>query len=296
MISLLSTGLLVGCSATLKPKIKATLPTAPPPMHFDVNGSGFSQTASCATVSLLGMPSGPPVVHMKDPTCANGKFKFDWDYTYVSGCTPNGSQNVFVLAVDNPTFDPAVASVSVAWGPNCAFAGTCGNIGQYPCPSGCLEGSTSAGPLCSCGGQGQVACTSGDKCQPNLTPVQQGSNSICQPCGQEQQPLCAKGTACQLGLNPQLEGAGNLVCEASCGYGAGVPCTPAMVAAGMGICAGSPPVVEVPQMPCITEKNDQSVYSCYDSTISDNCVCQQSNSCKQSTSTGSCSVPGVCTR
>jgi hypothetical protein len=151
VIALLSAGLLVGCSATLKPKITATLPAAPPPMHFDVNGSGFSQTASCATVSLLGMPSGPAVVHMKDPACSNGKFKFDWDYTYVSGCTPSASQQVFVLAIDNPTLDPAIAGVSIAWGPNCAFAGTCGKIGQYPCPGGCLEGSTFTSTLCSCG-------------------------------------------------------------------------------------------------------------------------------------------------
>jgi hypothetical protein len=356
VISFLSAGLLVGCSATLKPKITATLPAAPPPAHFDVNGQGFSQISSCATVSLLGMPSGPPIVHMKDASCTNGTFKFDWDYTYVAGCTPGGSQQVFVLAVDNPTLDPAIASVSIAWGPKCAFAGTCGKIGQPPCPSGCLEGSDLTGTLCSCGvqgevactsgercqsglttvqegsnslcepcggngqpiclsgskcqshltpdqgvcvpcgGQGHAACTSGDKCQSGLTPIQQGSNSICQPCGNEQQPLCASGSTCQSGLHPQLEGAGNLVCEAGCGYGQGIVCTPEMVAAGMGICAGSPAVVELPQMPCITESHNQSVYTCYDSTISYNCVCQQSGSCKQSTSTGSCSVPGVCTK
>lgn len=293
VIALSATGLLAGCSTTLKPKITANTATAP--ARLVVVGTGFSTTSSCASVSLLGMPSGPPVVHMANPSCTSGSFKVDWDYSYVSGCNPNASQPLTVLAIDNPTFDAAAAGVSIAWGSNCALAGTCGKIGQYPCPSGCLEGSLSSGPLCSCGSQGQVACTSGAACQPNLTPVQQGSSSICQPCGGEQQPLCAAGNACQTGLHSQLEGAGNLVCEVSCGYGAGVPCTPEMVAAGMGVCAGSPPVVEVPQAPCITEKDGQTLYRCFDSTIGLNCVCQQSNSCKESASLGSCTSPGDCT-
>jgi hypothetical protein len=293
VIALSATGLLTGCNPMLKPKITANTATAP--ARLVVVGTGFSTTPKCASVSVLGMPSGPPVAHIADPSCTGGSFKVDWDYSYVSGCSPNGSQTISVLAVDNPSLDPAAASTSVAWGPNCAFAGTCGKIGQYPCPSGCLEGSVVAGPLCSCGNQGQVACTGGTACQPNLTPVQQGSSSICQPCGGEQQPLCSTGTACQTGLHSQLEGANNLVCEASCGYGAGVPCTPAMVAAGMGICAGAPPVVETPQMPCVTDKDGQTLYRCFDSTIAENCVCQQSNSCQESASLGQCTVPGDCT-
>ena len=261
VIALSATSLLTGCNPMLKPKITANTATAP--ARLVVVGNGFSPTPKCASVSVLGMPSGPPVVHIADPSCTSGSFKVDWDYTYVSGCSPTASQAVTVLAVDNPSFDPAAASTSVAWGPNCAFAGTCGKIGQYPCPSGCLEGSLLDGPLCSCGNQGQTPCPTGD--------------------------------ACQAGLHTQLEGAGNLVCEAGCGYGAGVPCTPAMVAAGMGICGGSPPVVETPQMPCITDSNGQTLYRCFDSTIGENCVCQQSNRCKESSSLGTCSVPGNCT-
>jgi hypothetical protein len=329
VIALLSAGLLVGCSATLKPKITATLPAAPPPMHFDVNGSGFSQTASCATVSLLGMPSGPAVVHMKDPACTNGKFRFDWDYTYVSGCTLSASQQVFVLAIDNPTLDPAIAGVSIAWGPNCAFAGTCGKIGQYPCPGGCLEGSTFTSTLCACGVQGEVACTtgkkcqsnlapvqqgsnslcepcggkgqpsciSGDKCQSNLTPVQQGSNSVCQPCGQELQPVCAEGNACQSGLNPGLppQGVGvtGVVCTATCGYAGGAVCTPAMEASGL--CEGRPPMINpaAGELPCQTLTNGTTVWTCYDSIMS-SCSCVASNSCKKSVATGSCNGPGAC--
>jgi len=384
LLAFISIGFLAGCSATLKPKIRVDSATAPD--RLLVTGSGFSPTASCATLSVWGMPSGPPGAKMGAPTaCTSGGFRgFTWKYEYVSGCNATTPQPVTVIAIDNPTLDPAAASTSILWGPNCAFAGTCGDLGQYPCPAGCLQGSVSnTTGQCSCGAQGQLECTSGTKCQsgltpvrqgsssvcqpcggggqpvcdsgnkcqsnltsqqgtcvpcgqqgqpvcdsgdkcqsnltsqqgtcvpcgqqgqpvcasgnqcqPNLTPIQQGSSTKCQPCGGEQQPLCAAGDACQTGLHSQLEGANNLVCEVSCGYGAGVPCTPAMVAAGMGVCAGAPPVVESPQMPCITEKNGQSLYRCFDSAIAPNCICQQGNSCKESASLGSCSVPGVCT-
>jgi len=260
VISLVMGMLVVGCSATLKPKITVIVE----PTRLEVSGTGFSNTSSsCASLAVIGMPSGPSVFHMGDPTCVNGAngafFKFIWDLKYIAGCTANTPQSVAILALDNPTLDPAAATVSIPWGSRCAFAGSCGMIGQQPCPTGCLQGAVSAtSDLCSCGAEGQ--------------------------------PLCPTGNACQAGLNPQLEGAGNLVCEASCGYPPGYYCTAAMVAAG--VCSGSPPQIGTLLMPCVTEQDGQSVYTCYGNSQvgglpgCSNLTCQPGNKCQQSVTTG----------
>jgi hypothetical protein len=214
VIPLLLAGLLAGCSATLMPAIKAKA-AATAPYLVVVNGAGFSHTTpSCARLSVLGMPSGPPAASMGMAPCTNGTFQeFTWRYSYAAGCTLTGSQAIQVLAIDNPTFDPAVATVSIPWGPGCAFAGTCGAIGQNPCPSGCLQGSpdTRSGN-CSCGAQGQPPCTTGNACQQGLNTLLQGSTKICGACGAQGQPPCTTGAACLPFMDPQLRGSAAL-CE-----------------------------------------------------------------------------------
>jgi hypothetical protein len=290
LVALLSIGLLAGCSSTVKPEITVLNQTT----RLEVNGKHFSHTTpSCATLSIIGMPSGPPAVHMGNPTCVSGTFeKFYWNLKYIAGCTTDTTQAVTVLAIDDATFDGATAHATIPWGRNCAFVGTCGDIGQRPCPTGCVEGSVSTtSDLCSCGADGQLACTTGKKCLADLNPTQKGSKSICTPCGQQGQPACDAGNKCQLGLHLQLDGAGNLVCEAGCGYPGGYYCTPAMVAAGDNICSGHPPQT-LPQLACVTEKNGHSVYTCYaHSTVSGgphcgSVMCQGGNSCEETMTTG----------
>ncbi len=255
VLSCMFTGLLMGCGPTVKPAIKV----ATAPNLIEVNGAGFSNTTpSCATLSLFGMPSGPPVVNIGQPPCTKGAFQqFGWKYAYVAGCTPGASQSLEVLAVDNPTFTPAGAGISIPWGKNCAFLGTCGQIGQYPCPSGCLQGSATNSTLCSCGDEGQPLCTTGNQCLPGLNPQQQGPS---------------------------------IICTATCGHTKGyTPCTSAM-----GPCSGHPPTLEEQQSPCVTQQQTsdggtRKIYTCYEHSVIDtsgNCACMPNlvNQCQEDTS------------
>lgn len=193
-------GLLAACSPTLKPSITATFNTTNDRIRVD--GSGFSTTPPtppyCANVALIGMPSGPAVAYMGQPSCASGNFSdFAYKLKYIAGCTTNSSASVAVLAVDTATLNLAAsATFAIPWGPYCALQGSCGNIGQFPCPAPppatpyCNQGSATNSAVCECGGEGQPPCPTGNQCSDSLHPNQSGNTVVCSQCGQPGQNAC----------------------------------------------------------------------------------------------------------
>lgn len=186
--------LLCGCSPTLHPAITASVNSV---NTMTIKGTGFTNIGTCAHLALL----TPQSASIGDATCTSGTFNTDWSsrsgFNYVPGCQPTGLQSAVVGAVDITTLDPAFATTSILWGPNCAIVGTCGKIGQVPCPD----------PSYACYVDGGVDPSTGR----------------CAPCGAEGQPLCSNSPACNPGLNPNLSGPGT-VCTATCGGYNQSPC------------------------------------------------------------------------
>lgn len=255
-------GLLGGCPpSTLRPTITVTNSTT---AHvLTVSGSGFANVATCANLSIQGLPAPSSHVAIGQPQCSNGSFQnYNWQYSYVGdACNPSSasSQTASVFAVDTQGSNAGASqSVSFDWGNTCALAGTCGGASQPACPGG--------------------GCSSG------LV----NSGGICVPCGAEGQPACSGSTPCQTGLHSNFQG-GQVVCTWNCGHTQGAPCP-----SGTPNCGGLPPVLLQPQSPCVVplippNLGQGGIYTCYypgmiDSAGTCTCVPNTLNNCPISTS------------
>ena len=192
VLSVVWMSLLGSCSPTLKPRITVTNAG----QTMTITGKGFSTgVTGCARVTLLGLPAPDTEVPIKpQPVCTHsGTFTATYTYNYV--CEPTTSHKLVVVAVDTTEANPAFANTSIAWGPKCAIAGTCGTLNLPACPNGCMTGGVNAEGICvHCGTEGQPACN-----PPGQTPF------------------------CDGGFFPNLEG-GQVVCTAKCGTANNSPC------------------------------------------------------------------------
>jgi len=265
---------LVGCGdgcGCNGPKPSLTLSTTP--SQLVISGSGFTNVGQCAQLSLIGLPT-PVIVPLGNPACSGGAFSnYVWPYKTVGCQAAKTPRQIAVLAVGDLNAIPPVAAVGmIDWHDSCGLAGYCGEVGQDACPS--------------------TGCSTG---------VDEGGK--CVPCGGEGQPVCG-GNQCMSGLNPNVTN-GVKRCTALCGHTQGWPCT-----TGVPNCSGSPPVLTVPQIACITKETGTnggtvSVYTCFDSRLpaqgtSDpsTCICMPDNvaGCQISTSQGTANAPttGLC--
>jgi hypothetical protein len=269
--------LVTGCPNTCQPS--APLPTITANLTGNtlvVGGNGFSSISQCAGISVLGLPSPNAIVPEGPVNCSGGSFSnatFSFSFT---GCTPTTTVPAVVIAVDQGNLATASQTVPFPWGPNCALAGTCGQLGQPVCPgTGCASGLTNENGRCvSCGTEGQPACPDGS-------------------CG----PLCPDHS-CKGSLNPMSYN-GQIVCTSLCGFAQGSYCTASMAKAYS--CSNN--VLLNPEPACEVDKGENRVYTCYGGSRlpqpgADNpdCLCYPnttSNTCQvNSSTTGTCQGPG----
>jgi hypothetical protein len=171
LILALSSALFIGCPSTLKPAITV----ASNPSSLSISGNGFSNTADCAGLSLLGLPAPQATLSIGQVECSSGTFTLTWPLQYV-GCTPSTSQSAVVLAVDQPTLATASQPTSIPWGSGCVL----------------------------CGAEGLPVCA-GNTCQDDLHPNFQGGQVVCTwNCGHTQGASCTPPTPYCGGLPPSL--------------------------------------------------------------------------------------------
>jgi hypothetical protein len=263
-----------------------------------ISGSGFSpNTNPCANLGIsLPIPPGVPSPMPQDVNCSGGSSGWGFGPKTVRlqyvGCIPNTktSKSVAVSATDiKSPLCITFANVSIAWGPTCALAGTCGSNNLPACPN------------------------PNNPCPYAMAGVGLGVDGYgyCEPCGQQGQPACAIGSStsgtplqyqCAQGYHPQAEPNPNsqgkpqppVVCTATCGWYAGAqePCS----LPGFTDCSGAPPSLDPVANPnaandlnpCITQQNVApnpqpiNVYTCYgdsvlgmSATIGSGCICQE---------------------
>jgi hypothetical protein len=276
VLLVLLVALLVGCPpSTLTPSITVTSN----PQLLTISGSGFANVSPCANLALEGLPQPSSNVSIGQAQCSSGSFQnFNWQYSYVgNGCNPSSAQvTATVFATDTQGSNAGASeSVSIGWGPNCALAGTCGQIGQSACPGGsCSPGAVNSGGTC-------VACGSA-----------------------EGQPVCAGTPQCTgTDLHPNFQG-GRVVCTWNCGHVQGATCP----SSGLPFCEALPSTLTQPQSSCEvpligSNLSNGGIFTCYDHGMIDTagtctCVPNTLNTCPISTSIPKPPAPnqGVCTQ
>jgi hypothetical protein len=119
-IGILAAAVLSGCSGTLHPMITAQIQGLPGGYGLLINGTGFSPTNPCTSLSLVGYPTAGTITSIdKQVPCTIGSSTASFaNYTWpipLATC-PNANVSTIsaaVLAVDIKTIDPAQATVAV---------------------------------------------------------------------------------------------------------------------------------------------------------------------------------------
>jgi hypothetical protein len=150
------------------------------PNTLTINGQNFSNIPNCAALSLDGLPAPQAVIGIGQPLCMGGSFKkFTWNYSL--SCTPSGSQDAVVVAVDQSTTTAASQKIAFPWAPGCSllwFNCIVGKQSVSYCPSSvCNDGTCQAGIPTNCAYPSSPTCTDGcgghGGVNPNLGCVQE---------------------------------------------------------------------------------------------------------------------------